>query len=514
MIIRSHTLILYKATCIFVTEYKTRMNLIHTIEWRVLYCTLFTNIASFMLGYSFGFPSPIAREVKSGNLLDDYQFGLFAGIFYLAAAIGGLIAIPMMFWLGRKPVIIIAAFISAAGWILLGSSRMPELLICARVITGLGSGLSTPIVPIYVAELANKNTRGRHLSVTGMFISIGLLAIFALGIGLSYNWLAMIGAIICIGQVVALIVVPYTPVYLAGIKLEVKALNTLQKLRSENNDTLSEINEIIQVVKEEEENIPLQRKIALFFRMYHLKALFVISMTMIATQSTGVNLFGSYSSELLDNERINPNIIGLVFPIFQMIGKLINLLLIDKIGRKIPLIISIIGIILTLLSMGCYLLFLDQVYPQIILNSVSNSSIVSLCESEYVISWPILNITFFSIIFSVGVGPIAFIVLGELIPHKIKHIVSGFGTFLLFMTAFIIVTLYPIITNAVPRSYFLFGLALFNVILCALIATFTPEFKGKSIGELERLFQENTIFCCKLVKPNLCSFIKKKYLKQ
>ena len=468
------------------------MNQIRKVEWRVLYCTLSTNIASLMLGYSFGFPSPIAREVKSGNLLDDYQFGVFSGIFYLAAAISGLCAIPMMFWLGRKPVIIIAAFISAAGWILLGSSRIPELMICARAVTGLGSGLSTPIVPIYVAELANKNTRGRHLSITGIGIAIGFVFVFALGIGLSYTWLAMIGAIICIGQIAVLIVVPYTPVYLVGRELEKNALNILQKLRSKNYDALSEINEIIQVVKEDK--ISFLSKIALLFRLYHLKALFVISLVMIANQSVGVNLIGSYSSELLDNERINPNVIGLVLPVFQIVGNSVSLLLIDKVGRKVLFLISMIGTILALLSLGVYLLHIDQVCPQIM---HSNSSIIYLCEGQYFISWPILTITFFSIAFSLGVGPVGFIVLGELIPQKIKHIVSGLGTFVLFMTAFLIITFYPIITGAVPRSFFIFGLALFNSILCVLIATFTPESKGKSIGELERLFQENTIFCCK-----------------
>ena len=92
------------------------------LEWRVLYCTLFTNLSSFMLGYSFGFPSPIAREVKSGNLLDDYQFGIFSGMFYLSAAIGGFVTIPLMYCMSRKSVIIIAAIISTVGWIVLGSS--------------------------------------------------------------------------------------------------------------------------------------------------------------------------------------------------------------------------------------------------------------------------------------------------------------------------------------------------------------------------------------------------------
>ena len=71
---------------------------------------------------------------------------------------------PLMYCMSRKSVITIAAIISTVRWIVLGSSRVSYLLICGRVVTGLGSGLSVPIVPIYIGELANKNTRGRHLS--------------------------------------------------------------------------------------------------------------------------------------------------------------------------------------------------------------------------------------------------------------------------------------------------------------------------------------------------------------
>ena len=69
-----------------------------------------------------------------------------------------------MYCMSRKSVITIAAIISTVRWIVLGSSRVSYLLICGRVVTGLGSGLSAPIVPIYIGELTNKNTRGRHLS--------------------------------------------------------------------------------------------------------------------------------------------------------------------------------------------------------------------------------------------------------------------------------------------------------------------------------------------------------------
>ena len=328
------------------------------IEWRVLYCTLSTNIASFMLGYSLGFPSPIAREVKSGNLLDDYQFGVFSGIFYLSAAVSGLCAIPMMFWLGRKPVIMSAAFISTAGWILLGSSRMPELLICARAITGLGCGLSTPIVPIYVAELANKNTRGRHLSVTGFAVAFGVLVIFIIGIRLSYSWLAVIGAIICLLESILLFFAPNTPAYFVSRGLEKRALMTLERIRSKSYDTLSEISELQSIAREGQHS--LFAMLSMLFKRRNLNALLVVILLMITHQTSGINILSSYSSELLDISQIDPNVIGLVYPLTVVIGSIFNIFLIDKVGRKLLLLISYIGIAIALLLLAIYLLLIDS----------------------------------------------------------------------------------------------------------------------------------------------------------
>ena len=473
-------------------------------EWRVLYCTLSSNITFFMLGYGYGFPSPIAKEIKNTNILDEYQFGIFSGIFYLAAGLSGLCAMPLMYCLGRKPVIIIAAFICGAGWVVVGFSRIPELLIIGRVVTGLGSGLSIPIVPIYIAELANKNTRGRHLSMCGVGIGAGTFVIFILGIGLNYSWLSYIGTTLCISQIVLLLFAPYTPAYLVRRELDKQALTTLNKIRNNNCDARKEIEEIRDVLREEQ--IPFASKLALLCKLNILKATFILSLIMVANQSSGVNLFSSYTSQLLENGSIDPNLIGIVFPAGVLISNILNILLIDKVGRKSLFLISVIGTILSLILMGLYFIFIDQICLQNI--PAGNSTLAHACQSPSLIAWPMISIILFGTTFAIGCGPIGFIVLGEFIPLKIKHIISGFGTFLLFVTAFLIITLYPIITSNIPRSYFLFGLALFNTILIVLIGLFMPETKGKSIGELEKLFQERTIFCCQIkVKADVPSVI-------
>ena len=445
-----------------------------------------------MLGYSFGFPSPIAREVKSGNLLDDYQFGVFSGIFYLSAAVSGLCAIPMMFWLGRKPVIMSAAFISTAGWILLGSSRMPELLICARAITGLGCGLSTPIVPIYVAELANKNTRGRHLSVTGFAISFGVLVIFIIGIKLSYSWLAVIGAIISLLESFLLFFAPYTPAYLVSRGLEKRAFVLLKRIRSKGYDALHEINELQEII--EDQQMDVFSRLSQLFKPSNLKALVAIIILMITHQASGINLLSSFSSELLSNDRIDSNILGVVFPISNIIGSLFNIFLVDMIGRKLLLLISYIGIAIALLLLAIYLLLIDEICPYVIQNMHLNYSITDVCVSPYLLAWPLFCFVLFSSVFTLGIGSIGYVLLGELIPLKMKYMVSGIGTFSLFMTSFVLITLYPVITVSISRSYFVVGMSGIFIILSMVTYILTPETKGKSAAELEDNFKGNTLF--------------------
>ena len=461
------------------------MKLFHQIEWRVLYCTLSTNLAYFMLGYAYGLPSPISHEVKSANLLDDYQFGIFSGILYVSAAISGFIAIPMMYWLGRRNVIIISAITTAAGWILICSSRIPQLLICGRVVTGLGGGMSAPIVPVYIAEVANKNTRGTHLSTMSFQISFGILVIYILGIVLSYIWISVIGSCICILQIFMLLFIPYSPAHLVSIGLEKRALSTLENLRCKDYDAMGEVLEIIEAVKYQ--NVSLSRKISLLFNPHNIKAFIATITVMITIQLSGINVLSSYTSELLANDVIDAKILGITYPLSILIGNVVNMFLVDKLGRKYLMLFSYICMTSSFILLGAYFYTIDIICPV-------NTSIEYLCVSKYLIVWPIVCIVLFSFSFCVGIGAVGYILLGELIPLKIKHIVSSFGTFVLYITAFLLITSFPIITNHTPRCNYIFGVCLLFTILSLMTLLLTPETRGKSIAELENIFIGKSIF--------------------
>ena len=213
----------------------------YRISFYVLYCTLTTSVSFLLLGFGFGFPSPIAEKVKRTNILDDYQFAVFSGVFHLTAAISGLIATPLMYALGRKNVLRIGAVVSAAGYIMLGCTRIPEVLILSRALNGIGSGVSIPIAVVYISELAHKDSRGTYISIARIGIPLGIFVTYLSGSRLSYSMLAFTGTALSILQTFLLLFVPYTPTYLLSIHLKDSALRTLKQIRSKDHDSESEL---------------------------------------------------------------------------------------------------------------------------------------------------------------------------------------------------------------------------------------------------------------------------------
>ena len=137
-------------------------------------------------------------------------------------------------------------------------------------------------------------------------------------------------------------------------------------------------------------------------------------------QTYGTHILSSYTSELLNFNQIDSNLIGLVYPLSVVFGSIFNLLFVDKVGRKILLLISYIGIAIALLLLAIYLLLIDVICPFVVQNIHQNYSITDVCVSPYLLVWPIFCFILFSIVFSLAIGNIGYMLLGELIPLNIK----------------------------------------------------------------------------------------------
>lgn len=138
--------------------------------------------------------------------------------------------------LGRKPVVMIASVIFIAGAIMMGLAHSLALLLIGRWTVGVGIGQASMVVPMYIAEMAPPNFRGRLVTVNTLFVTGGQFIATLVDGSFSgrkdgWRWMLGLGALPAILQLVGLIGLPESPRQLVSKGKINEARNALIKLR-------------------------------------------------------------------------------------------------------------------------------------------------------------------------------------------------------------------------------------------------------------------------------------------
>lgn len=142
---------------------------------------------------------------------------LLAGCF-----VGAVLAAPISQRIGRRPSCLLAAVLAFAGYALvpLGQGLAPGvgMLVVARILIGLGVGLSSMVVPMYAAEVTPARHRGAVVSLFQLAVTIGILIGYAVPLALTghASWEAMLGggALIAVACAGAVLLLPESPRWL------------------------------------------------------------------------------------------------------------------------------------------------------------------------------------------------------------------------------------------------------------------------------------------------------------
>lgn len=142
---------------------------------------------------------------------------LLAGCF-----VGAVVAAPISQRIGRRPSCLLAAALAFAGYALvpLGQAMAPGvgMLVIARILIGLGVGLSSMVVPMYAAEVTPARHRGAVVSLFQLAVTIGILLGYAVPLALTgrASWDQMLGggALIALACAGAVLLLPESPRWL------------------------------------------------------------------------------------------------------------------------------------------------------------------------------------------------------------------------------------------------------------------------------------------------------------
>jgi len=139
---------------------------------------LIVAIGGFLMGFDASVISGVVGFIEVEFSLSKLELGWAVSSLPLTATAGMMLSGPASDRVGRKPVLQLAATLFAVSAV--ASALAPDFtsLVLARMLGGLGVGAALIVAPMYIAEMAPAESRGRLVSFNQLNIVIGISVAF------------------------------------------------------------------------------------------------------------------------------------------------------------------------------------------------------------------------------------------------------------------------------------------------------------------------------------------------
>ncbi|XP_027062461.1 probable polyol transporter 4 isoform X2 [Coffea arabica] len=394
----------------------------------------------------------IKEDLKTTEVQEEIFLGILSIISILGILAGGRISDAI----GRKPAMGLAAFVFQAGAVIMTVSPTFEVLMIGRILAGIGIGFGVMIAPVYIAEISPAFARA-HL-----------------------NWRIMlaVGILPAVFIAFALCIIPESPRWLV-------MQNRIQEARAillKTNDNDTEVDERLSEIQlaagitdaEKHQSKAVWRE--LLSPTPALRRMMITGFGIQCFQQiTGIDATIYYSPKIFKAAGIDGNSNLLAATVAVGVTKtafiLVAIVLIDKVGRKPLLYVSTIGMTLCLFTLGTSLSIPGEGSVGIAL------AILSVCA----------NVAFFS----VGIGPVCWVLTSEIFPLRLRAQASALGGVCSRVCSGLIAMSFLSVSHAITTAGIFLVFSLLSAISVAFVYTMVPETKGKSLEQIELLFQNN-----------------------
>ncbi|WP_333865154.1 sugar porter family MFS transporter [Sphingobacterium sp.] len=379
---------------------------------------------------------------------------------------------------GRKPLIYTAAilFIISA----LGTGMASELnsFIIYRILGGVGIGVASNLAPMYIAEIAPAESRGKFVSVNQLTIVLGILAAQIVNwliakpmlegqpILESWNgqegwrWMFWAGAIPAIVFLILLLLIPESPRWLYNKgKLE-KAERVFLRMGGEQYaaDNIRAIAEAANLNSHKAGTRNL-------FRGKLFRLLLLGSFIAVFQQWCGINVIFNYAQEIftaagytVSGMLFNIIITGVINVIFTFLG----MYMVDRIGRRALMLFGSAGLLVVYMALGaCYYFN---------------------CSGIFVLLLVLSGIA----VYAMTLAPVTWVIIAEIFPTAVRAQAMAIATSLLWIACFILTYTFPLLNQnlGAAGTFWLYG----GVCLIGYLFLWSrlKETKGKSLEEIEQ----------------------------
>ncbi|AJY74940.1 sugar porter family MFS transporter [Paenibacillus beijingensis] len=444
------------------------------------FVTLVSMIAAIG-GLLFGFDTAVVSGaigfMTERFVLSDFAVGWAVSSLIIGCIAGAAVSGVLSDRFGRKKVLIAAAVLFIIGS---AGSAIPTTFggyIIARMIGGVGIGITSTLCPLYNAEIAPAKYRGRLVAFNQMATVTGIFLVYfvnrwiagagseAWQVSTAWRWMFGIGVVPGVVFLLLLFFVPESPRWLIKQGRAAESLPVLLRIHGEEL-ARKEVLEIKASFQEEKETKGQRLSSGLRF------ALMLGIVLAILQQVTGINAVMYYAPEIFKETGAGTNsaliqtiLVGAINFLFTILA----LWLIDKAGRKALLIVGSALMAICLFMIG----FAFQ-------TGQTSGWMVLIFVLLYVAA------------FAISLGPVVWVMLSEIFPNRVRGKATAIASMALWIADYVVSQSFPpLLGTAGPAiTFWIFAaLALFTFFFSWRVV---PETKGRTLEEIEASFNART----------------------
>lgn len=435
--------------------------------------TVIATLGGLLFGYDTG--------VISGALLymkDDLHLSAFgeatvvSALLFPGAAFGALFGGRVADRLGRKRTLLLCGLVFLIGAVGCALAPNVAIMVIARIILRLGVGAAAVTCPLYLAEMAPAERRGRMVTINELMIVTGQMLAFAMNALLDHIvtdphvWRVMlaVAAVPAVALLLGMLALPDSPRWYALKGRLEESRNVLGRSRTPDEADAEYATIVDHITHMRGGRTPL----SVVRDVPWIRRIVLIGCGLaIIQQATGINTVNYYAPTILEQSGLGVSaalIATIAVGVTSVVTTIIGIILLGYIGRRTMLLIGFSGVAITQAALALAFLL-----PQ----TTSRSYIILACMVAFVA------------FVQMFIGTCVWLLLSEIFPLSVRGFAMGIAVFVLWCTNALISFLFPVLNSALGSTG-TFGLfVLVNLASLAFVYRSVPETKGITLEGLE-----------------------------
>ncbi|XP_060854797.1 facilitated trehalose transporter Tret1-2 homolog [Rhopalosiphum padi] len=440
---------------------------------------LAASLGAFVIGTVLGWSSPTLTMLENGTAVSFEVSSMAAAtacsLFGVGAVIGAVPAGAVSSVFGRRVSLIVSEAHVVFGWLMIAFPKAARMLYVGRILQGVGCGAMCTIIPMYVGEIAEPEIRGFLGGLYQLFVVSGILYSYVLGNFLNYTQLNLACGVWMILHILGVLYIPESPYFLIQEDKKVGAEEALARLRDADHDCKTELAEIQKFVEEEQKNSYTAREV--LEKDVNRRALTIGIGCMFFQQMTGINAIIFYMKHVFEisGSDISPEVCTTVVGTIQVVMTFVSMMITDKFGRRSLMVYSMTSMGLCLLALSYYF-FSKKYNPHV----------------AQTLDWlPLLTIVLYISMFSIGCGPIPYIIIGEIFSSELKSMGTGMSIATNWILVWLVTCLAEPMDKFIGPSGTFFVYSGFCFMGMLFVVNCVPETKNRSLAVIQSDLEKN-----------------------